>query len=263
MRTGIQRHPQAGAAAAWSGDCIADHPRRRSLQALQRALTQTTEVLARELGRPGAQAPQWSETEWAVARAVAAIHGVSPLLAGTLRWRGPPSWSRFLELQTVHTAQRFLRIQRLLQLIDARAREADIPAVALKGAALHALGIYAAGERPMADIDLLVRPEQSAAFARLLASVGYTETHRTWKHRVFRGADDADPAALGEHADNSIKIELHCRIAEVLPRRAVDLTRIVFPETPRPGLNGYRSKAALLLHLLLHNAGALDRKSVV
>ena len=42
----------------------------------------------------------------------------------------------------------------------ARARP-GIALVPLKGAALHAMGIYAAGERPMADVDLLVREEQS------------------------------------------------------------------------------------------------------
>lgn len=253
----MRHHPRDSAAAGWSSDCIADHPRQRSLQALQRTLTRTTEVLAAELGKPGTKAPQWSEPEWAIARAVAAIHGVSPLLARTLRWQGPRSWSRFLELQTAHTAQRFLRIQQLLQLIDDRAREAAIPAVPLKGAALHALGVYAAGERPMADIDLLVRPEHSAAFTGLLATLGYTETHRTWKHRVFGRLDEGDPAALGEHADNGIKIEVHGHIAEILPRREVDLTPIVFLESPKPGLNAYPSRVVLLLHLLLHNAGAL------
>lgn len=219
-------------------------------------MTRTTEALATELGRPGTKAPDWSEAEWAVARAVAAIHGVSPLLARTLRWQGPESWSRFLEAQTAHTARRFLRIQPLLQVIDGRAREAGIPVVPLKGAALHALGVYVAGERPMADIDLLVSNEHSSRFAELVAAMGFTETHRSWKHRVFAREGDGDPAALGEHADNGIKIELHCRVAEILPRHAIDVTAVVFPEWPQPGFNSYPSKAALLLHLLLHAAGA-------
>jgi hypothetical protein len=253
----MQLDPLGGAAAAYAGDWTADRPRRRSLEALQRTLSKTTELLATELGRPGKMAPQWSEAEWAVARAVAAIHGVSPLLGRALRWQGPESWSRFLEAQTAHTAQRFLRIERLLRLIDGRAREAAIPVVPLKGAALHALGIYAAGERPMADIDLLVREEQSPGFAELLAALGFTETYRTWKHRVFARGDDGEPAALGEHVDNGIKIELHCRVAEALPRRLVDATASVLPESLQPGFNAYPSRGALMLHLLLHAAGAL------
>jgi len=40
------------------------------------------------------------------------------------------------------------------QRIDERGAPEGIAAVALKGAALHAIGLYAIGERPMADIDL-------------------------------------------------------------------------------------------------------------
>lgn len=261
MRARTQQHPPERPATSVS-DWSADRPRRRSLEALQQTLTRTTEALAIELGRPGTRAPEWSETEWAVARAVAAIHGVSPLLARTLRWQGPESWSRFLEAQTTHTARRFLRIEQLLQLIDLRARERAIPVVPLKGAALHALGIYAPGERPMADIDLLVREQHSPGFAELLAALGFTERGRTWKHRVFAPAADGKPAALGEHADNGIGIELHCRIAEELPHHKVDVTPSVFPQSPRPGFNSYASKAALLLHLLLHAAGALVLREV-
>ena len=248
---------RSGTAAGYVAEWAGDRPRRRSLEALQRALTRTTEALAIELGRPGTKAPEWSEAEWAVARAVAAIHGVSPLLARTLRWQGPKSWTRFLESQTLHTAQRFARMQRLMQLIDGRAREAAIPVIPLKGAAMHALGIYAPGERPMADIDLLVREEQSTRFAELLVGLGFIETDRTWKNRVFARPDDKEAAALGEHVGNGIKIELHCHVAEALPHHRVDVTRSVFPESPRPGVNFYASKAALLLHMLLHTAGSL------
>ena len=150
-------HAQASGVADWA----ADRPSGRALKALQRALQKTTEVLASELGNPTATAPAWSEAEWAVARAVAAIHGVSPLLADSLRWQGPLAWARFLAEQKAHTAQRFQRIEQLLQGMDRRAYEAGIALVPLKGAALHAMGIYTAGERPMADVDLLVREEQS------------------------------------------------------------------------------------------------------
>ena len=262
MRTAVHPEPNGGAATAFAIDWSSDHPHRHSLEVLQRILTRTTETLARELGRPGGQAPTWSEAEWAVARAVAAIHGVSPLLAASLRWRGPAAWTEFLAGQAAHTSRRFQRIQRLLQLIDGRARDAAIPIVPLKGAALHALGIYAAGERPMADIDLLVREEHSPGLVAILSAAGFAETHSTWKHRVLAHKDDGDPVALGEHADNGIKIELHSRVAEILPRHAVDVTASVFPRTPQPGFNSYPSKAALLLHLLLHTAGSLVMRNV-
>jgi hypothetical protein len=251
-------HAEDSGVADWA----ADRPSGRALKALQLALQKTTEVLASELGNPTATAPAWSEAEWAVARAVAAIHGVSALLADSLRWQGPVAWARFLAEQKAHTAQRFQRIEQLLLRMDRRAYEAGIALVPLKGAALHAMGIYAAGERPMADIDLLVREEQSRGAIEVFVGLGFLETLRTWKHRVFEQSGHEAPVALGEHARNGIKLELHCRIAEVLPRRVVDVTPSVFSEPLHPGLNSYPSKAALLIHLLLHAAGALIARSL-
>ena len=124
---------------------------------LDAILRHVTESIAHELAKPSGRAPDWSDLEWAVARAVAAMHGVSPLLSNALRWRGPALWTEFLAQQKTHTASRHMRMQALLALIDRGARKAGIAAMALKGAALHQIGLYAAGDRPMADIDLLVR----------------------------------------------------------------------------------------------------------
>ena len=81
-----------------------------------------------------------------------------------------------------------------MRLIDSRARDAGLAAVALKGAALQAMGLYAAGERPMADIDLLVQSADLAAAARVLTALGYHEVGMTWKHRSF------DPEHGSAHA---------------------------------------------------------------
>src|SRR5437868_3815632 len=183
-----------------------------SLKAMYAALRKPTEALASELASPTGSAPDWSETEWLVARAVSAIHGVSALLADKLSWQGPAGWTEFLAQQKAHTAKRFVRVQKLLRLIDSSARAEGISLVALKGAALHASGIYTAGERPMADIDLLVRDEAAQRTARLLESLGFHESYATWKHRVFVPNEHDVPATLGEHAGNGINIELHGRI---------------------------------------------------
>jgi hypothetical protein len=262
MSTGLSLDPsrlQEGGDA----ECRAAEPARRlSLQRLHRALRKTTELLATELGRPTGSAPEWSATEWAVARAAAAIHGVSALLADALRWQGPAGWAQFLAEQKAHTAGRFLRIQQLLQLLDSSSRDAGIALVPLKGAALHASGVYAAGERPMADVDLLVHEQQGQRAVQMLAGLGFRETCRTGRHQVLEQAGSDLPAALGEHADNGIKIELHCHITESLPMRPVDISEVVFPPRPHPGLNAYPSKAALLIHLLLHAAGAMSCRAL-
>src|SRR5277367_4448711 len=120
---------------------IAAHPRK-----LQAALTEVTERLAHELAHPTSKAPDWSDFEWNIAKAVAAMHGVSPLLLSSLRWRGPEDWMHFLEEQRVHVTQRHTRIEKLLLQIDQSAREAGIAIITLKGVALHALGLYTCGE---------------------------------------------------------------------------------------------------------------------
>src|ERR1700760_4388438 len=101
---------------------------------LQAALRKITDALACELARPTHVEPEWSDFEWRIARAVAAMHGVSPLLSRVLRWRGPAGWRRFLEEQRIHTANRHGRIAKLLQCIDWRMRESGLATVALKGA---------------------------------------------------------------------------------------------------------------------------------
>jgi hypothetical protein len=225
--------------------------------AFQRTLCKITEALAGELACPTRCAPDWSDFEWNIARAVAAMHGVSPLLSTTMRWQGPPGWMTFLEEQRIHTAARHHRIAELLQQIDELGRATGIAAVALKGAALHAIGLYAIGERPMADIDLLVRPADAERMARLLETLGFYQDRVNWKERVFTPLVEHAVGGLGEHSSNNVKIELHERICERLPWRITDVTDCVFPAQARPGVNAYPSTASLMIHLLLHAAGAM------
>jgi len=224
---------------------------------LHRALCEITERLARELATPSRTAPDWSEYEWTIARAVAAMHGISPLLSRALRWHGPGAWTTFLGEQRTHTRARHQRIQELLRSIDQKALEAGVAATALKGAALHALGLYEAGDRPMADVDLLVRPVDVEQTAELLACLGFRQSEESWKERVFTPVCDSAAAELGEHTANSLKIELHHRICEKLPLYVTDVSESIFPWRPTAGLNSYPSKASLMRHLLLHAAGSM------
>jgi hypothetical protein len=228
---------------------------------VQDALRATTERLAHELARPTDVTPSWSEFEWRAARAAVAIHGVGPLLAGCLRWQGPPGWRAFLEDQREQTEKRHWRIEALAKLIDQHAREAGIPMVALKGAALHELGFYRAGERPMADLDLLVEEPDMAVTTKLLEAHGFHTELNFWKNRIFKVAGESG-GGLGERSDNPIKVELHWRIRERLPLELTDISPIVFPTNPRPGLNPYPSRVSLLMHLVLHAAGAMASRDL-
>jgi hypothetical protein len=114
----------------------------------------------------------------------------------------------------------------------------------------------------MADVDLLVRPADAPRAANMLGSLGYTESFKTWKERVFIRVDERKPAMLGEHSNNAIKIELHERICERLPWRITDVSEHVFPPHPQPGLNAYPTKASLMIHLLFHAAGTMAYRTL-
>ena len=218
-------------------------------------LANSTEILAHELVNPTLRSPDWSDAQWRVARAVSAMHGISGLLAGRLRWRDAPStWCTFLADQWEQTATRQRRLDEILQTVDCDARERGIPLLTMKGSALRRLGLYAPGERPMADLDLLARHRDVDRAASMLRSLGFREGPVTTRDRTFEPTQTQAPAPLGECATNSVKIELHWSATGKLPLREVDATEIVFPETSVSGLQGYPSRAALMLHLILHTA---------
>jgi len=238
-----------------------------SSKSIGRALSQATERFACELAQPQWPAPDWSPFEWQMARAAAVLHGVTPLLAGALRWSGPAAWESFVAQQREQTLRRHRHIETVLEDIGARAATAGVALVALKGSALHALGLYSPGERPMADIDLLVRPGEASRAASVLTEAGYVAAGASWKDQTFvpavsLGHEVLSLLPLGEHAARPVKIELHTRIGERLPVTEADITSLVFPEPARPGLNAYASNEVLLLHLLLHAAGNMSQRSI-
>lgn len=228
---------------------------------IERGLRQATEALARQMASPADATPAWDELEWRLACAAAAAHGVSPWLARHGQWRHA-AWQAFVREQRDHVAQRHERLAALLARIDASARSQGIAMVALKGSALHAMGLYVAGDRPMADIDLLVNEADARQASRLLLGLGYVESFSHWKHLVFKPRQPHEAAGLGEHRDTPINIELHTRIQERLPVSLVDLSARVHPPQPHAGINGYPSTGALMAHLLLHAAGNVCNRTL-
>lgn len=226
-------------------------------ETLQPMLRTVTERLAQELSKPTLHPPAWSPIEWQLARAVASMQGISGLLAARLLWQAPPDWLAFLHEQRAHIEQRHQRLNRLVRQIDARARDFGVGLIGLKGTDLHARGYYRPGDRPMADIDLLVPARNVAIATRMLRSLGFQEAYETWKHKVFTEPHSSSAANIGEHAHNPLKIELHTRIAEALPLRRTEITPLVLSPEPREGVHGYSSEGALASHLLLHAAGAM------
>jgi hypothetical protein len=231
---------------------------------IEAALCKITETLAGELAAPTNEPPSWTEFEWRIARAVAGMHGISTLLYARLPWEGPKGWQMFLREQQQQSVARHEQTVRLLQMIDSQARHQNTSFVALKGAALYRKGLYASGERPMGDIDLLVRADGVSSAALVLEACGYEAAFISRRHQVFRPLDKSIPTGnlLGEHVDSPINIELHTRIAERLPVTEVDITQFVFSPTMQAGLNPYPSLGSLMIHLLLHAAGNMKARAL-
>jgi hypothetical protein len=235
-----------------------------SSELIELGLSAATERFAAELVKPQLEPPAWTDFEWQMARAAAVLHGITPLLATTLQWSGPADWQAFVREQRHQTRLRYGHIAAVLKEIDDRATAQGLAFVALKGAALHALGVYSGGERPMADIDLLVRPADAPRAAEMLAAVGFVPAAASWKHQAYVPAQYVAKSALpvGEHEGYPVKVELHTRIAERLPLTETVITERVFPLHPEPGLNPYPSPNALLLHLLLHAAANMSERAL-
>jgi len=159
-----------------------------ALNVLQPALRSITETLAHALANPDCGAPDatpdWTETEWLLARAVASIH-VFRLCCRRSCSGMARRWKLFLDGQRTQTATRHAHLLVLQDNIHRKACGEGIQLAVLKGAALHALGIYQSGERPMADIDLLAQPCDAVRTARILEDLGFRQTFVTWKHQAF------------------------------------------------------------------------------
>ena len=219
------------------------------------ALRRTTERLVREVAEPREQAPAWNPFEWGIARAVCALHGISAVLVNRLRWQGPEDWLAFLHEQRAQGLACHERASRVLAALDARASRDGLSYVALKGSALREYALHRAGERPMSDIDMLVRPGDAAHAARVIMDLGYERSFSCARHEVFVPVVREQPHAFAEHRRNPLRIELHFCVSETLPVRAIDITDRILPAHARVGANPYPSAAALLRHLLLHTAG--------
>jgi len=243
-------------------DATSDASTLPPLAVLESALNLTTEFLALQASTPHGSTPDWDDFEWRIAEAVAALQGMSSLLADTLPWRGPQRWQAFLSEQRRHCILREQRIVELLSRIDAASREKDIACVALKGAALVKSGIYRMGERPMGDIDLLVREDDFDIMAATLLELGYRRGFVMSRHVTFEPPGTGNFTGFGEHIDNPLRIEVHTRIAERLPASQVDITLHTLPVSPVPGVNAYPSIAALMRHLLLHAAGNMRARAL-
>ena len=194
---------------------------------------------------------------------LAGLHGVARALAGAIDTTAAPELAAALHV-AAHGETLYTLIARAeLPDLDARLADAGIPAVALKGAALHLLGHH---DRPVADIDLLVRHADLAAAGGVLEAAGY------WRDDPVVRLDWAE--ALGPTADYvsntaaPVRVELHTLLSldagwnapYVGPRLADGLRRategVWATAIATPGWRALRVPApdVMLFHTLEHMA---------
>lgn len=208
---------------------------------------------------PGAD-PGWSPDTWQAFKLASRVHGVAPLLHELLQsspWlaAGLKAW---LARQAELNAQRVLRMQAELRDILALFARHEVAVAPLKGSVMTACFYELPGQRPLADLDLLVRPADFERAQALLRQMGYEPAVAHWKHTEFvKPGNRTVVSTEFEHPDNPRKLELHRHCRETFGGPVIDLTGLMWQHI-RPGeLLGQPARLpqpeALWLHLLVHH----------
>ncbi len=153
------------------------------------------------------------------------MQGVGPSLhqsissAARLASAIPAVLRDYLANQLVLNSLRIERIHTELAAILAKASRMGIEVMPLKGSLLTTQGQIDARLRPMADIDLLIRPNDRQAIGRLLEVCGYRQDAPTTfyvHHDCYSRPQDYVASREGEHPDNPIPIEVHTSLRRIL-----------------------------------------------
>ena len=165
---------------------------------------------------------RWSPSTWVAFRRVVTMHGLAPHLDGSLPGSElggamPAPTLDWLAEQAGRNADRIARMHPELAAILGAAETADVEVMPLKGAVLSTMPGADPARRPMADLDLLVRPGDRVRLGEVLVGLGYRHVpdgHRRPTHDVFVEPGGAgrlvDPE--GEHPDNPRRVEVHVEV---------------------------------------------------
>jgi hypothetical protein len=222
--------------------------------------SQICSTIAKWLTEPEPQNPNWSPEAWETFKFACRVHGVAPLLHQKLQaagWinEGAQSW---LAEQYRFNAQRVAKMHGELEEILALFAANDMPLMPLKGSILSLEFYPDPAWRPMADLDLLIRPNDFEAGARLLRQLGYEPDVTHWKHTEFSKPDNRQVVSTtGEHPDNPRKLEIHLHCRETFGGPTIELTELMWKNSLSGHLGGEPAilpKPELLwLHLLVHS----------
>lgn len=193
---------------------------------------------------------------WQALKRSIVLHGVGALLGARGAAPGPAWFKTFLDEQRDNAAARVTRLVRESFTVRAEADRTGIDLVPLKGAALAQFSDFPLAQRPMNDIDLLVRENQRPQLEKLLHSLDYQLSEASPRHWEFtcQRYNTSVVYLEGDHPDNPVKLEVHTWVGqELLSARRVCVTQALWEA--RDSLRG------VLLHLLVHTgANAAKRR---
>jgi hypothetical protein len=165
------------------------------------------------LDRPAALQELADDVDWHVVTGLARHHRLSGQLATALQGhtgaREPLGGlaTRLLQERDERRDRYAAEVlPQLDELCHALAVEGIVPTL-LKGAALVATGVYSAGERPMADIDMLVDPARVDAASAVLLGLGYRSRADARSRAWARLHHYQDPA--WHHPSRALPVEVH------------------------------------------------------
>lgn len=197
----------------------ADRPSPRVVNALLRRLATWLD--------PGDSMParsdlgRWSPATWVAFRRVVAMHGLAGHLAPNLGRLGltdaiPIEVRAWLTEQHGLNAARVRRMHGELAAILERAAAAGVEMMPLKGSLLTTQAGVDPGRRPMADLDLLVRPADHRAARAVLEALGYRRERIVSRRPGPDSFVDRGGGVVvsydGEHPDNPRRVELHVNV---------------------------------------------------
>lgn len=216
-------------------------------------------TLAQWLNGAELEDPDWSPELWESLKFISRVHGTAPLLHKRLygvTWLDS-ALKGWLAEQYRFNDQRIAKMQVELKEILASFSQAGIGVMPLKGAILAVEYYEAAGLRPMADLDLLIQPEDFERGAAVLAQLGYEQDLVHWKHTEFIKPDNRRVVSTqGEHPDNPRGVEVHLHCRETFGGPTIELTDFMWRHSVEGPLLGERAilpaPEALWLHLVVH-----------
>lgn len=216
-------------------------------------------TMATWLTEPCPTDPGWAPSQWQMFKKVCRVHGVAPLLHEKLRQAAwlEPDLKAWLAEQYQFNARRLAKMHQELDDILRLFQQNSVPVMPLKGSVLSANVYKNPAWRPMADLDILVRPDDFERSTNLLKQLGYEPEVAHWKHTEFIKPDNRTVVSKTvEHPDNPRGVELHRYCRETFAGPTVDLTGVMWDSAQFGPLRGQSvmlaSPELLWLHLVIH-----------